>query len=86
MYLISDIFFYHFHAFRCFSLLPLCCGRSGGPDVSPLHHLLDDHDDPRSYEGQVIIDPRSRHVPAGSTGGEVRHHPGAEGLETKVTI
>ncbi|XP_022663617.1 neuroligin-1-like [Varroa destructor] len=57
--------------------------RSGGPDVSPLHHLLDDHDDPRSYEGQVIIDPRSRHVPAGSTGGEVRHHPGAEGLETK---
>ncbi|CAN7995863.1 unnamed protein product, partial [Ixodes pacificus] len=64
----------HYHAHRLSLWLHLIpqLHRPGGPEVVPAHHLLDDHDNPLSYDGNVRSSDLSplttSTVPSSSTG------------------
>ncbi|OQR69015.1 neuroligin-2-like [Tropilaelaps mercedesae] len=49
---------YHAHRLSLWTHLIPQLHRPGGAEVGPLHHLLEDHDNPLSYDGRIVVDQR----------------------------
>ncbi|XP_022670080.1 neuroligin-1-like isoform X3 [Varroa destructor] len=47
---------YHAHRLSLWTHLIPQLHRPGGAEVGPLHHLLEDHDNPLSYDGRIVAD------------------------------